>query len=80
MTRYAFKAIDFGASVVFLALCTKAFCIHFYQDIERQQHARKFQASKDMLSLIPPEESAITQLPAAPLRLASHHPHQHESY
>jgi len=41
MTRYAFKAIDFSASIVFLALCTKAFCIHFFQDLERQLQARK---------------------------------------
>ena len=34
--RYVFKAIDFVISVVFLALCTKALCVHFYQDIERQ--------------------------------------------
>ena len=34
--RYVFKAIDFVISVVFLALCTKALCVHFYQDIELQ--------------------------------------------
>jgi hypothetical protein len=38
MTRYVFKAIDFIVSIVFLALCIKAFCTHFYQDIERQLH------------------------------------------
>jgi hypothetical protein len=35
MTRFAFKAIDLGASAVFMALCIGAFCIHFYKDIER---------------------------------------------
>jgi hypothetical protein len=29
MTRLILKAIDLGASVVFMALCTKAFCAHF---------------------------------------------------
>jgi hypothetical protein len=69
MMRYVFKAIDFVISVVFLALCTKALCVHFYQDIERQLHARK------LLTSHPPDEIAIAQLPA-PLRLASDHPHQ----
>jgi len=67
--RYVFKAIDFVISVVFLALCTKALCVHFYQDIERQLHARK------LLTSHPPGEIAIAQLPT-PLRLASDHPHQ----
>jgi hypothetical protein len=40
MTRFVFKAIDFVVSIVFLALCIKAFCVHFYQDIEEQLHAR----------------------------------------
>jgi hypothetical protein len=38
--RYVFKTIEFIVSVVFLALCIKAFCVHFYQDIEEQLHAR----------------------------------------
>ena len=67
--RYVFKAIDFVISVVFLALCTKALCVHFYRDIERQLHARK------LLTSHPPGEIAIAQLPT-PLRLASDHPHQ----
>jgi hypothetical protein len=58
MMRYVFKAIDFVISVVFLALCTKALCIHFYQDIEQQRHARK------LLTSHPPDEIAIAQLPA----------------
>jgi hypothetical protein len=32
--RYAFKAVDFGASVVFMAMCATAFWRHFYKDIE----------------------------------------------
>ena len=47
MTRYVFKAIDFFVSIVFLALCVKAFCVHFYQDIEEQLHARKLPIIKD---------------------------------
>jgi hypothetical protein len=60
MTRYVFKAIDIGVSSVFLALCLKAFCIHFYQDIERLLHARKLPIIKDAPSLMPSDEIAIT--------------------
>jgi hypothetical protein len=56
MTRYVFKAIDIGASIVFLALCTKAFCIHLYEDVERQLHPRKLPPGQDMPSIIPPDE------------------------
>jgi hypothetical protein len=80
MTRYVFKAIDIGASMVFLALCTKAFCIHFYEDIERRLHALKLPTIKDTPSPIPSEEIAITQLPTAALRLGSHHQHPPSSY
>jgi hypothetical protein len=40
--RYVFKAVDIVVSIVFLALCAKAFCIHFYQDIKRQLRAQRF--------------------------------------
>jgi hypothetical protein len=36
MTRWLLKAIDVGASAVFMALCTKGICVQFYQDIKRQ--------------------------------------------
>ena len=32
MSRYALRAIDFGASVVFMAFCAKALLTHFYKD------------------------------------------------
>jgi len=35
MTRLILKAIDVGASVVFMALCARAFCAHFYNDLRR---------------------------------------------
>ena len=35
MTRLILKAIDLGASAVFMALCTKAFFVHFYKDVKR---------------------------------------------
>ena len=35
MTRLILKAIDLGASAVFMALCTKAFFVHFYRDVKR---------------------------------------------
>ena len=39
MTRFILKAIDVGASAVFMALCTKAFFVDFYKDVERQLHS-----------------------------------------
>jgi hypothetical protein len=30
------KAIDLGVSTVFMALCTKAFFVHFYKDVKRR--------------------------------------------
>ena len=35
MTRLILKAIDLGASAVFMALFTKAFFFHFYKDVKR---------------------------------------------
>jgi hypothetical protein len=52
MTRLLFRAIDFGASVVFMALCAKAFCVHFYKDVERQLGRRKLPVV-DGPSLVP---------------------------
>jgi hypothetical protein len=56
--RYVFKAVDIVVSIVFLALCAKAFCIHFYRDIKRQPHARKLLTSQ------PQDETSIAELPA----------------
>ena len=39
--RYAFKAADFGASIVFMAMCARAFWRHFYKDIEQQLQRQK---------------------------------------
>ena len=33
MTRLLFRTVDFGASIVFMALCAKAFGVHFCEDI-----------------------------------------------
>ena len=33
MARWLLKAIDVVRSAVFVALCTKAICVQFYQDI-----------------------------------------------
>ena len=35
MTRLLLRAIDFGASAVFMALSVRAFCVHFYKDTQR---------------------------------------------
>jgi hypothetical protein len=58
--RYVFRAINFIVSVVFLALCIKAFCTRFYQDIERHLHVRKLPIIKETPSLIPSDEVGIT--------------------
>jgi hypothetical protein len=36
MARWLLKAIDVVRSAVFVALCTKAICVQFYQDIMGQ--------------------------------------------
>jgi hypothetical protein len=53
MTRYAFKAIDLGASIVFMALCVKAFCVHFFKDLEGRLQRRKLPLAHDAPSLVP---------------------------
>jgi hypothetical protein len=35
MTRLILRAIDVGASIVLMALCARAFCAHFYNDLRR---------------------------------------------
>jgi hypothetical protein len=42
-TRYRilFKALEIGASAVFLFLCAKAFCSHFYNDLKRLVQKRR---------------------------------------
>jgi hypothetical protein len=42
MARLILKVIDVGASAVFIALCTKAFCIHLF----KQPSARPVQSSR----------------------------------
>jgi hypothetical protein len=37
MTRYFLRVLDFGVSVVFAALCIKAFLILFYRDLKLQR-------------------------------------------
>jgi hypothetical protein len=55
----------------FVQLCTKAFCIHFLQDLERQLQARKPPPIEEAPSLIPPDATAMTQLPTVPVRSAT---------
>jgi hypothetical protein len=52
MTRYVFRTIDFGASLVFMALCAKAFCAHFYHDIVRPPERDRFPTAPDAPSLM----------------------------
>jgi hypothetical protein len=41
-TRYRilFKALEIGASTIFLFLCAKTFCSHFYSDLRRLPRRR----------------------------------------
>jgi hypothetical protein len=51
--RYAFKAVDFGASIVFMAMCARAFWRHFYNDVAHQLQRPKLPLVKNSPSLIP---------------------------
>ena len=51
MTRLLLRAIDFGASAVFMALCVRAFCVHFYKDTQGELRRRRSSPSP---LLIPP--------------------------
>jgi hypothetical protein len=51
--RYAFKALDFGASIVFIAMCAKAFWRHFYNGIEQPPQQQKLPLFKNSPSLVP---------------------------
>jgi hypothetical protein len=35
MTRLILRTIDVVASIVFMALCAKALCVHFHNDLRR---------------------------------------------
>ncbi len=59
--RYAFKAVDFGASIVFMAMCAKAFWQHFYNDIRQQLQRPKLPLKKDSPSLVPAKVVKVHQ-------------------
>jgi hypothetical protein len=80
MTRYAFKAIDLGASVVFMALCVKAFCVHFFRDIEGRLQRRKLPLIQNLPSLVPATTVAFRRPLALSVRSASDRRRPPESY
>jgi hypothetical protein len=45
--RYAFKAVDFGASIVFMAMCVGAFWRLFYNDVAHQLQQPKLPLVKN---------------------------------
>ena len=51
--RFAYKAIDFGARIAFMAMCAKAFWHHFYKDIEQQLRRQKLTLVENAPSLVP---------------------------
>jgi hypothetical protein len=74
MTRIAFKVIDLSASVVFMALCVKAFCGHYFKDVEERLQRRKFPLLQNSPSLVPAHTVASRR------QSASHHRRPPESY
>jgi hypothetical protein len=80
MTRYAFKAIDLGASFVFAAYCVKAFCTHFYKDIQRRLEMRRLPLVEHSPSLVPVETVPPSRPPAVPTRSTWAHPRRPSSY
>ena len=80
MTRYVFKTIDLGASIVFLALCVKALCVHFFKDIEGRLERRKLPLSQNSPSLVPANTGAFRRPPTLSVRSASHHQRPPSSY
>jgi hypothetical protein len=51
--RYAFKAVGFGASIVFMAMCVRAFWRHFYNDVAHELQQPKLPLVKNSPSLVP---------------------------
>ena len=74
VTRHVLRAIDFGASVVFMAFCTKALLTHFYKDLGMQLQQRKLAVVKDAPSLTAARAIAVRQLSPLPAQSAPHHP------
>jgi hypothetical protein len=80
MTRLAFKVIDLGASVVFVALCVKAFWGHFFKDIEGRLQRRKLPLIQNSPSLVPANAIPLRRPPTLSVRSASHHQGPPQSY
>jgi hypothetical protein len=70
MTRVIFKVIDLGASVVFMALCVRAFCVHFLKDIEGRLQRRKLPLIQNSPSLVPVSAIPLKQPPTLSVRSA----------
>jgi hypothetical protein len=58
--RYAFKALDFGAGIVFMAMCVRAFWRHFYNDVAKQLQGPRLPLVRNSPSLIP---AKVVKLP-----------------
>ena len=80
MTRYVLRAIDFGASDVFITFCAKAFFTHFYKDFGIQLRPRKLAVIKNAPSLTAARAIAVRQLSPLPAQSASHRPRLPSSY
>jgi hypothetical protein len=76
MTRHVLRAIDFGASVVFMAFCVKALLTHLYKDLRLQQQQQRLAVFKDAPSLMPARAIAVRKLLPAPTQSTPDHPHR----
>jgi hypothetical protein len=74
VTRYVLRAMDFGASVIFMAFCAKALLAYFYKDLRLQQKQQRLAVFKDAPSLMPAHSIAVRQLLPLPAQSTSHHP------
>ena len=81
MTRHVLRAIDFGASVVFMAFCAKALFTRLYKDLVKGQLPKqRFPANTDGPSLITMDALAVRRLSPVPVQSAAHHRRQPSSY
>jgi hypothetical protein len=62
MTRWLLKLVDIGMSAVFAALCVKALCISFVEDIKQQLPVRK----PSLIALDAIKQAAILLFRSAP--------------
>jgi hypothetical protein len=64
------RLIDVGASIVFMALCAKAFCAHFYSDLRRA--SRSLSPSGKVIEFEQPQAVGVRSTSDRRRRLSSY--------